>query len=172
MGLLSLCSRESRSAVISFHDFREVSPVWHFCADVVRLLAFPVSLRGHASTLNNNSVQHFRSAMSAPTTLSRPHPTVWQISLSSPPDNRLTPTLLASLDANLDIVEAEWRRSGGGVSLEPKKRGEHGGAGALIITSSIGKFFSNGLDYEKSSKDNNFFPGESRHPFQLWNAQR
>ena len=110
--------------------------------------------------------------MSAPTTLSRPHPTVWQISLSSPPDNRLTPTLLASLDANLDIVEAEWRRSGGGVSLEPKKRGEDGGAGALIITSSIGKFFSNGLDYEKSSKDNNFFPGGSRHPFQLWNAQR
>ena len=97
----------------------------------------------------------------APTTLTRPHPTVWQISLSSPPDNRLTPELLASLASHLDIVEAEWRRSGGGSSSDPKKRGEHAGAGALVLTSGCAKFFSNGLDYEKAIAMPNFFESAS-----------
>ena len=95
------------------------------------------------------------------TTLTRPHPTVWQISLSSAPDNRLTPEMLSSLTTHLDIVEAEWRRSGGGTSSDPKKRGEHGGAGSLVLTSDCPKFFSNGLDYEKAIATPNFFESAS-----------
>ena len=100
--------------------------------------------------------------MSSPTTLTRPHPTVWQISLTSRPDNRLTPPLLASLQANLDIVEEEWRRSGGGSSRDPKGRGKHGGAGALVLTSECPRFFSNGLDFENAVKNPHFWESESR----------
>lgn len=102
---------------------------------------------------------------SSATTLSRPHPAVWQISLTSPPDHRLTPELFASLSENLDIVEAEWRKSSGkrdkqGPMSDPKTFGEHRGAGALILTGSE-RFFSNGLDYQKSMENRFFFEGES-----------
>ncbi|KAK8865663.1 hypothetical protein IAR55_000808 [Kwoniella newhampshirensis] len=90
--------------------------------------------------------------------LSRPAPTVWQISLASPPDNRLTPPLLSELLEKLDIVETEWRKAGGGL-FDPKHReGYEGkGAGSLIITSDVDKFFSNGLDWANSLKIKNFF---------------
>ena len=101
-------------------------------------------------------------SMSPCTILSRPHPAVWQISLASPPDNRLSPSLLESLSADLDTVEGEWRRSGGGVSLNSKERGNHGGAGVLVLASSCQKFFSNGLDYEKAMAVPDFFESESR----------
>ena len=100
--------------------------------------------------------------MSPCTALSRPHPAVWQISLASPPDNRLTPSLLESLAADLDTVEAEWRRSGGGANLTAKKRGDDSGAGALVLASSCENFFSNGLDYEKSLAIPDFFESELR----------
>jgi hypothetical protein len=98
------------------------------------------------------------------TKLSRPHPAVWQIDLTAPPDNRLTPDLLASLAANLDTVEAEWRKSSGkrdqqGPMSDPKTFGEHKGAGALVLTGS-GRFFSNGLDYAKAMANPRFFEGE------------
>ncbi|ODN84292.1 hypothetical protein L202_00273 [Cryptococcus amylolentus CBS 6039] len=90
--------------------------------------------------------------------LTRPSETVWQISLNSPPDNRLTPPLLAELAEALDIVELEWRNAGGGVQ-DPKKRStyKNKGAGALILTSGCERFFSNGLDYVGSLKVDNFF---------------
>ncbi|TYJ52181.1 hypothetical protein B9479_007226 [Cryptococcus floricola] len=90
--------------------------------------------------------------------LTRPSETVWQISLNSPPDNRLTPPLLAELAEALDIVELEWRNAGGGVQ-DPKKRStyKNKGAGALVLTSGCERFFSNGLDYVGSLKVDNFF---------------
>ncbi|ORY24682.1 ClpP/crotonase-like domain-containing protein [Naematelia encephala] len=82
----------------------------------------------------------------APTTLSRPSPTTWQISLTSPPDNRLTPDLLP-----------EWRSNVDGGGKKKIKRGGEWGAGAVILTSDCPKFFSNGLDYEKSLGVERFF---------------
>lgn len=92
------------------------------------------------------------------TSLSRPQPTVWQITLQSPPDNRLSPALLAELSKHLDTVESEWRSQGGG-QRDLDKRGKFGGAGALVITSAFPKFFSNGLD-PKSLGDPSFFECE------------
>lgn len=97
-------------------------------------------------------------------TLSRPHPTVWQLDLASPPDNRLTPDLLSTLAAQLDTIEAEWRKASGtrdkqGPMSDPKTFGEHKGAGAVVLTGSD-RFFSNGLDYLKSLTNPRFFEGE------------
>jgi enoyl-CoA hydratase/carnithine racemase len=43
---------------------------------------------------------------------------------------------------------------------DPKKFGDHKGAGAVILTGS-GRFFSNGLDYPSATKNRRFFEGES-----------
>lgn len=98
-----------------------------------------------------------------PTTLSRPHPTIWQITLTSPPDNRLTPSFLHSLAQNLDTIESEWRLSSGtrdeqGPMSDPKTWGEGKGAGAVVITGE-GKFWSNGLDYGSATLNKRFFEG-------------
>jgi len=102
--------------------------------------------------------------MSQLVTLSRPHPTVWQLTLNSPPDNRLTPDLLNCLGGHLDTIEAEWRRASGkrdqsGPMSDPNTFGEHKGAGAVILTGQD-KFFSNGLDYAKAMSNKRFFEGE------------
>jgi enoyl-CoA hydratase/carnithine racemase len=97
---------------------------------------------------------------SSPTTLSEIQPGVHLITLSSPPDNRLTPTFLKSLSDNLDEVERKWRERGGGMSPpDPSKKDVKVEGGAVIITG-IGKFFSNGLDYENANKNKRFFEGE------------
>ncbi|CAK9783132.1 ClpP/crotonase [Cutaneotrichosporon oleaginosum] len=88
--------------------------------------------------------------------LSRPSPTVWQLTLNSGPDNRLRPDLLGELSAQLDVIEAEWRKAGGG-QRDEAKRGEHKGAGAVVITSAFPKFFSNGLDPVVLMSTPNFF---------------
>lgn len=110
--------------------------------------------------------------MSPLTVLSRPHPTVWQITLSAPPDNRLTTKLLDSLTDNLDIIEAEWRRASGkrdqqGPMSDPKTFGEHKGAGAVIITGQD-RFFSNGLDYSNAMANKYFFEGTYTCPSGSW----
>ena len=72
---------------------------------------------------------------------------VYLLSFSSPPDNRLTPPFNDTLLLALDILEHRF----------PK--------GVVITTSSIAKFYSNGLDYENAIKDPNFFKGSL---FPLW----
>lgn len=94
-----------------------------------------------------------------PTTLTELDPNVHLITLSSPPDNRLTPALLQSLADNLDAVERKWREKGGGSLLpDPSKRDTKVEGGAVIITGQ-GRFFSNGLDYVDANKDKRFFEG-------------
>lgn len=75
--------------------------------------------------------------------LSRPSPAVWQISIDSPPDNRLSTEVLDSLAKRLDTVEAEWRTKGMG-------------PGALVLTSPNKKFFSNGFLVEVLMSDPDF----------------
>jgi Delta3-Delta2-enoyl-CoA isomerase len=77
----------------------------------------------------------------------QPAPQVYLLSFSSPPDNRLVPAFNATFLLALDIIEHRL----------PK--------GVVITTSSITKFYSNGLDYEAAIKEPTFF-SESLYP--LW----
>lgn len=77
----------------------------------------------------------------------QPAPHVYLLSFSSPPDNRLVPAFNATFLLALDIIEHRL----------PK--------GVVITTSSIAKFYSNGLDYENAVKDPTFF---SENLFPLW----
>ncbi|KAK5260056.1 hypothetical protein LTR20_010782 [Exophiala xenobiotica] len=72
---------------------------------------------------------------------------VYLLSFSSPPDNRLTPAFNQAFLLALDIIEHRL----------PK--------GVVVTTSSITKFYSNGLDYENAIRDPNFFP---KSLFPLW----
>jgi Delta3-Delta2-enoyl-CoA isomerase len=74
-------------------------------------------------------------------------PQIYLLSFSSPPDNRLVPAFNATFLLALDIIEHRLPR------------------GVVITTSSITKFYSNGLDFENAIKDPNFFPN-SLYP--LW----
>lgn len=66
-------------------------------------------------------------------------PQVYVLSFSSPPDNRLTPAFNATFLLALDIIETQFRK------------------GVVVSTSSITKFYSNGLNYEAAVKDSMFF---------------
>jgi Delta3-Delta2-enoyl-CoA isomerase len=74
-------------------------------------------------------------------------PQVYLLSFSAPPDNRLIPSFNATFLLALDIIEHRL----------PK--------GVVVTTSSITKFYSNGLDYENAIKQPTFFT-ESLFP--LW----
>jgi len=65
---------------------------------------------------------------------------VYLLSFASPPDNRLTPAFNQAFLLALDIIEHRLPR------------------GVVITTSSITKFYSNGLDYESAIRDPTFFP--------------
>jgi len=66
-------------------------------------------------------------------------PRVYLLSFSSPPDNRLTPAFNSTFLLALDTIEHRFPR------------------GVVITTSSITKFYSNGLDYENAIRDPSFF---------------
>jgi len=69
----------------------------------------------------------------------QPAPKVYLLSFASPPDNRLVPGFNNTLLLALEIIELRY----------PK--------GVVITTSSITKFYSNGLDFENAIKDPTFF---------------
>ena len=77
----------------------------------------------------------------------QPSQRIYLLSFESPPDNRITPAFCASLLLALDILDHKY----------PK--------GVVVTTSSIAKFYSNGLDYESAIKSPSFF-SESLYP--LW----
>jgi enoyl-CoA hydratase/carnithine racemase len=71
-----------------------------------------------------------------------PAPAVYLLTITSPPDNRLTtPSCTAMLDA-LDLLEF------GGYK-----------PGVVVTTSGIDKFYSNGLDLEHAMGTEGFLPG-------------
>ena len=74
-------------------------------------------------------------------------PQVYLLSFSSPPDNRLVPAFNQTFLLALDVIEHRLPR------------------GVVITTSSIAKFYSNGLDFENAIKDPGFFPNSL---FPLW----
>jgi len=91
-------------------------------------------------------------------TLTNPSPSVWIIELHNGQDNRLTDVLVDDgLKPALDTVERHWREEW---RESKKSKDKARGKGALIIVGKRGqdKFFSNGLDYERSSKNPSFFP--------------
>ncbi|KAJ5555811.1 hypothetical protein N7535_008243 [Penicillium sp. DV-2018c] len=58
------------------------------------------------------------------------HATIYVLTFSSPPDNRLTPTFIDAMLLALDVIEHSY----------PK--------GVVVTTSGIAKFYSNGLDLD------------------------
>lgn len=84
-------------------------------------------------------------------TLTHPENEIWELEMHHGVDNRITAEFInETLGVALDIVEKDWRSG----TLE------NGAPGALVLTGkkSQNKFFSNGLDYENTSKDSGFFP--------------
>ncbi|RMD43466.1 hypothetical protein DV735_g1652, partial [Chaetothyriales sp. CBS 134920] len=84
-------------------------------------------------------------------TLTEPSPQIYLLSFTSPPDNRLTPAFLSTFRLALDLILHS-------TVLSLKK-------GVLITTSTIPKFYSNGLDFESAVADPDFFP---HHLYPLW----
>lgn len=72
-------------------------------------------------------------------TVTQPKPQVWVLTMERKPDNRLSREMLALLLLRLDEVEAEWRK------LNEGKEDKDKVGGALILASSITKFWSNGF---------------------------
>ena len=77
----------------------------------------------------------------------QPAPQVYLLTFESPPDNRLTPAFNATFVLALDIIEHRLAR------------------GVVVTTSSITKFYSNGLDFDNAVKDPTFMHGSL---FPLW----
>ena len=77
----------------------------------------------------------------------RPTARVYLLTFNHPPDNRLTPAFLSTLMLALDILDFRFPR------------------GVVITTSTIPKFYSNGLDFENAVKTKGFFE-EMLYP--LW----
>ena len=72
-------------------------------------------------------------------TCTQPLPKVYLLTFTQPPDNRMIPLFIRTLGFAFDIIEHKL----------PK--------GVVITTSGIGKFYSNGLDYESAIKTEGFF---------------
>lgn len=71
-----------------------------------------------------------------------PAPAVYLLTITSPPDNRLTTASCNALLDALDLIEF------GGYK-----------PGVVVTTSGIEKFYSNGLDLEHALSTENFLPG-------------
>lgn len=69
-------------------------------------------------------------------TCTLPHPSIYLLTWTSPPDNRLTPAFLTTLLSALDLIEFRGAALGGPPA----------GTGVVATTSGIAKFYSNGLD--------------------------
>jgi Delta3-Delta2-enoyl-CoA isomerase len=65
-------------------------------------------------------------------------PTIYLLTFSSPPDNRLTSSFIDAYTLSLDLIEHRLPR------------------GVVISTSGIAKFFSNGLDLDHVAKTDRF----------------
>ncbi|KAH7347228.1 enoyl-CoA hydratase/isomerase [Plectosphaerella cucumerina] len=69
-----------------------------------------------------------------------PAASVYLLTFTSPPDNRLTAAFCAAMIAALDVIEFSYPR------------------GVVITTSAISKFYSNGLDLQVAMETPGFFP--------------
>lgn len=83
----------------------------------------------------------------SPTVSPTSAPPVYTLILSSGPDHRLTPELIASFLGHLDEIERDWRERRAVAKEQAKKEGVKGylGLGGSVILRGEGeKFFSNG----------------------------
>ncbi|KAL9109464.1 MAG: hypothetical protein Q9187_008160 [Circinaria calcarea] len=77
----------------------------------------------------------------------QPLPNLYLLTFQSPPDNRMTPAFCKTFLLALDIIDHKFPN------------------GVVVTTSSINKFYSNGLDYDSAVKTKGFFE-DSLYP--LW----
>ncbi|KAI0125484.1 enoyl-CoA hydratase/isomerase [Xylariales sp. AK1849] len=91
-----------------------------------------------AKTLFTVPIQPLNAHIGGNIVCTEPSPQVYLLTFTSPPDNRLTPTFCSALLTALDLIE----------SKHP--------TGAVVTTSSITKFYSNGLDLELAMKTPGF----------------
>ena len=77
----------------------------------------------------------------------QPVQNIYLLTFESLPDNRMTPAFCQAFRLALDIIDHKFPR------------------GVVVTTSSVAKFYSNGLDYESAIKTEGFFE-ESLYP--LW----
>ncbi|KAJ5189962.1 Crotonase core [Penicillium cf. griseofulvum] len=89
------------------------------------LFTVPISSTGGSITCTNLST-------------AKEHETIYVLTFTSPPDNRLTPIFIDALLLALDIIEHRY----------PK--------GVVVTTSGIAKFYSNGLDLELVAETEGF----------------
>lgn len=104
------------------------------------------------------SVSASSGSSEALATLTRPTPVVWVLRLHNGEDNRLTANVFQNvLMPALDAVERDWR-----TSWRAAKKGKGGlrveGGGALVITGTGDKFFSNGFHFEETLTIPGFMP--------------
>lgn len=69
----------------------------------------------------------------------QPSPNLYLLTFQSPPDNRMTPAFCKTFLLALDIIDHKFPN------------------GVVVTTSSINKFYSNGLDYDSAVKTKGFF---------------
>jgi enoyl-CoA hydratase/carnithine racemase len=89
------------------------------------LFTVPISSTGGSITCTNPST-------------AKEHETIYVLTFTSPPDNRLTPIFIDALLLALDIIEHRY----------PK--------GVVVTTSGIAKFYSNGLDLDLVAQTEGF----------------
>ncbi|KAH7165297.1 enoyl-CoA hydratase/isomerase family protein [Dactylonectria macrodidyma] len=92
-------------------------------------------------------IAKFGSDPSSALTVTSPAPSVYLVTINSPPDNRLTTPVCQALLLALDILEFDHPR------------------GVVITTSAIPKFYSNGLDLEHAITTPGFW---SDSIYRLW----
>ncbi|RMZ86378.1 hypothetical protein DV736_g6399, partial [Chaetothyriales sp. CBS 134916] len=115
------------------------------------VLPIPEDAQQVISPTTLSSASTSPSPSTANFTLTEPSPQIYLLGFTSPPDNRLTPAFLSTFRLALDLILHSHR-----LSLKP---------GVLITTSTIPKFYSNGLDFESAIANPEFFP---THLYPLW----
>ena len=92
-----------------------------------------------ANTLFTVPIPPLNKHIGGSITCTEPAPRVYVLTISSPPDNRMTPAFCAALIHAMDTIELNHP------------------AGVVVTTSPIPKFYSNGLDFELAVKTPGFW---------------
>ncbi|MCJ1340000.1 hypothetical protein MMC09_005294 [Bachmanniomyces sp. S44760] len=115
------------------------------------------------SSSTSTSTSTSTSSNSGTFTLTSPQPQIYLLTFTSPPDNRMTPEFCTTFLLALDILEDLTQTPPTQSETPPQKT--HHPKGILITTSSLPKFYSNGLDYPSAISTPKFFTSKL---YPLW----